>query len=375
LRSSNSEDREKEMKRIVNEEANRGFDLSCGPLLRAILIMMEDQHHVFTFTMHHIICDGWSMSVMVKEFAAFYEARLRGETPALPPMDIQYADFAVWQRKWLQGERLERHLAFWRDQLQGLSVLQIPTDYPRPASTRNKGDREVFSLSHDLGKRLRTLSQKHGATLFVTLLAAFQWLLARYSGQEDIAVGTFIANRNRKETEGLIGFFVNQLVLRTNIGGNPSFKELLARTRHTVLSAYEYQDLLFEKLVEELAPERNVRDMPFFQIQMVLQNTPVSSIDISGLELSSVDPERRISKLDLSLFMHEKGDILTGTMEYNTDIFRPSSVRRLLGHFEALLEEISCDPDRPLSSTAWANASEAEDLQAVFSASLEALEV
>lgn len=375
LRDWNKDDQEREMQRLVNEEANRPFDLNTGPLLRAVLLKLEDQHHVFTFTMHHIICDGWSMSVLIKEFAAFYCARVRKQVTALEPMNIQYADFAIWQRKWLQGERLLQHLEYWRGQLQDLSVLQIPTDYPRPADPRNRGDREHFVFSADLTRRLRALSQKCGATLFVTLLAAFQWLLARYSGQQDIAVGTFIANRNRKETEGLIGFFVNQLVLRTSVAGNPTFSELSARARHTVLSAYEHQDLPFEKLVEELAPKRNSRDMPFFQVQIVLQNTPVSAIDIPGLEISPVAPERRISKLDLSLFIHEKGDLLTGTIEYNTEIFRLSSVRRMLNHFEALLEEVSTGPDQPLSCTSWATARESENLQAAFSGDLEALEV
>jgi hypothetical protein len=371
----NGEDRVREMQRLVNEEANRPFDLNTGPLLRAVLLKLEDQHHVFTFTMHHIICDGWSMSVLIKEFAAFYQARVRGQVADLTPMSIQYADFAKWQRKWLQGERLSQHLDYWRSQLQDLSVLQIPTDYPRPAASSNRGNREHFVFSADLTRRLRALSQKRGATLFVTLLAAFQWLLARYSGQQDIAVGTFIANRNRKETEGLIGFFVNQLVLRTNVAGNPTFNELLARTRHTVLSAYEHQDLPFEKLVEELAPKRDFREMPFFQVQIVLQNTPISAIDIPGLEISPVAPERRISKLDLSLFIHDKRDVLTGTIEYNTDIFRLTSVRRLLNHFEALLEEVSTDPDQPPSCTVWATARESEDLQAAFSGDLKALEV
>jgi hypothetical protein len=375
LRSWIEEDREEEMQRIVNEEARRPFDLNCGSLLRAVLIRLGDRHHVFTFTMHHIICDGWSMGVLVKEFVAFYEAHMQGRVAALPPMTIQYADFAIWQRKWLQGERLERHLEFWRGQLQGISVLQVPTDYPRPAAATNKGDREHFGLSRELSGRLRVLSQKHGATLFVTLLAAFQWLLARYSGQDDVVVGTFIANRNRIETEGLIGFFVNQLVLRTHLGGNPTFSELLKRVRHTVLSAYEYQDLPFEKLVEELAPERNLSDTPFFQVQIVLQNAPASAISIPGLELSPVDPERRVSKLDLSLFMHEKSDMLTGTMEYNTDIFHVSSVRRMLGHFEALLEEVSLNPDQPLSDISWATARESEELEAAFSKGLDALEV
>lgn len=375
LRNWNREDREREMQRRVNEEANRPFDLNSGPLLRAVLLRLEDQHHVFTFTMHHIICDGWSMSVLIQEFAACYHARVREQVPDLPPMSIQYADFAIWQRKWLQGERLARHVDYWRGQLHDLSVLQVPTDYPRPAISSHRGDREHFVFSADLSRRLRALSQKRGATLFVTLLAAFQWLMARYSGQQDIAIGTFIANRNRKETECLIGFFVNQLVLRTNVAGNPTFSELLARARHTVLSAYEHQDLPFEKLVEELAPKRSLRDMPFFQVQIVLQNTPVSSIDIPGLEISPVAPERRISKLDLSLFIHEKGDVLTGTLEYNTDIFRLSSVRRLLNHFEALLEEVSTGPDQPLSCTSWATARESEDLQAAFSGDLEALEV
>jgi hypothetical protein len=375
LRNWDEKEREGEVRRIVDAEARLPFDLNCGPLLRTVLLRLDDQHHVFTFTMHHIVCDGWSMGILVREFAAFYEAHVQCKVPALPPMTIQYSDFAIWQREWLKGERLERQLQFWRGQLQGMSVLQVPTDYTRPDVPSNRGDREHFVLSADLSQRLRVLSQKHGATMFMTLLAAFQWLMARYSGREDIAVGTFIANRNRVETEGLIGFFVNQLVLRTNVSGNPDFSELLIRTRHTVLSAYAHQDLPFEKLVEELAPERNVRDTPFFQIQIVFQNTPASPINIPGLELSPIDPTRRVSKLDLSLFVHEKGDVLTGTMEYSTDIFHVSSVRRLLNHFEALLEGASRDPYQPLSCISWATARESEALESVFSAGLESLEV
>jgi len=375
LRGRHELTRENEMRRIMNDEAQRSFDLSNGPLLAAVLVRLRDDDHVFVLVLHHIICDGWSLEVLVKDFAAYYEAHACEKPAVLPPMTIQYADFTIWQRNWLSGERLQRHLEFWRRQLQGLSVLQVPTDYPRPAIATNRGDREHFRLSADLSQRLRELSRQHRVTLFMTLLAAFQWLLARYSGQEDVGVGTFIANRNRMETEGLIGFFVNQLVLRTDVGGDPSFSELLLRARHTVLDAYEHQDLPFEKLVEELAPERNLRDMPFFRIQMVLQNTPAASINVPGLELSHMEPDRRVSKLDLSLFMHEKGDLLTGTMEYNTDIFRSSSVCRLLGHFETLLEEVSRHPEQPLSSLSWAMVSEAEDLQAAFSNSLEALEI
>jgi len=266
LRALPAAEREQEALRRAGEEARARFDLEQGPLLRARLLQLGASDYLFLLTMHHIVSDGWSMGVFSRELNEFYAAALAGRPPALPELPIQYADFALWQRRWLSGERLEQQLAYWRAQLAGLPQLALPTDRPRPPVQSFRGAVQPLTLPARLTAALRALGRAEGATLFMTLLAGFQALLARYSGQEDIVVGTYIAGRNRAELEPLIGFFVNSLVLRSDLGGNASFRQLLARVREVALAAYAHQDLPFEMLVEDLQPERDPSRNPLFQV-------------------------------------------------------------------------------------------------------------
>ncbi|RMF30995.1 MAG: non-ribosomal peptide synthetase, partial [Chloroflexi bacterium] len=298
--------REAEVQRLAQEEARRPFDLAHGPLLRVQLLKLDDEEHVVLVTMHHIVSDGWSMGVFVREIAALYAAFAAGEPSPLPELPIQYADFAAWQRKWLQGETLEKQLAYWKEQLSGSPpVLELPTDRPRPSVQTSRGASFAFALPQDLSQAIQALSQEEGVTLFMTLLAAFQTLLYRYTGQEDICVGTPIANRNRPEIEGLIGFFVNTLVLRTDLSGNPRFTELLKRVREVALGAYAHQDLPFEMLVEALQPQRDMSHSPLFQVMFVLQNVPLEALELPDLTLRPVDVDRGTATFDLTLSMAE----------------------------------------------------------------------
>ncbi|RMF36691.1 MAG: non-ribosomal peptide synthetase, partial [Chloroflexi bacterium] len=264
--------REAEVQRLATEEAQRPFDLSRGPLLRVTLLRLGDEEHVALLTMHHIISDGWSMRVLVQELAALYDAFSHGRPSPLPDLPIQYADFALWQREWLQGEVLEEQLAYWKQQLSGSPpVLELPTDRPRPPVQSFRGAHRPFMLPRPLSQAIKALCRREGVTPFMLLLAAFQTLLHRYTGQDDISVGTPIANRNRAEIEGLIGYFANTLVLRTDLSGDPPFRELLKRVREVALGAYAHQDLPFEMLVDALQPERDLSHTPLFQVMFVLQ--------------------------------------------------------------------------------------------------------
>ena len=363
LHSLSEAEREAEALQLAIEEAQRPFDLAKGPLLRTTLLRLDEEDHILLLTMHHIISDGWSMGVFVREMGALYEALSQGRPSPLPELPIQYVDFAQWQRKWLQGEELERQLAYWKEQLAGLPpLLELPTDRPRPAVQRYQGAHHSFALSKSLSQALESLSQEEGATLFMTLLAAFQTLLYRYTGQEDICVGTPIANRTRAEIEGLIGFFVNTLVLRTDLSGDPSFRELLRRVREVALGAYAHQDLPFEMLVDELQPARDMSHSPLFQVMFVLQNAPVQALELSELTLSPVETENGIAKFDLTLMMEERPEGLQGTVEYNTDLFDAATIERMVGHFQTLLEGIVADPDRPISTLPLLTAAEREQL-------------
>ena len=330
--------RVQETEQLVAKEAQRPFDLSQGPLLRVKILKHAENEHVVLFTTHHIISDGWSLGVLVKEVATLYEAYIKGEQSPLPELEIQYADYAAWQREWLQGEVLAEQLSYWRRQLGGeLPVLELPTDKPRPAVQSYRGARESMVLSEELTQQLKALSQREGCTLFMTLLAAFQVLLSRYSGQEDIVVGTPIAGRNRAEVEPLIGLFVNTLALRTDLSGNPTFIELLRRVREVTLGAYAHQDIPFEKLVEELQPERDLSRSPLVNVMLALQNIPQETVHLSGLELSSIETRTKNAKLDVIAWVVETENGLHMSFEYNTDLFAGETVRRLLSHFQALL--------------------------------------
>jgi amino acid adenylation domain-containing protein len=344
-----AEQREEETKRFARQEAQQPFDLERGPLFRTTLLRLGEEDHVLLLTMHHIISDGWSMSVFWRELGALYEAFAEGKTSPLGELPIQYTDYAVWQRQRLQGETLEKQLSYWRRQLAELPTVELPTDHPRPAVQTHRGARQSLELPHSLSEALKDLSRQEGVTLFMVLLGAFQVLLSRYSGQEDIAVGTPIAGRNRTETEGLIGFFVNTLVMRTELSGDPSFRELLERVREVALGAYDHQDLPFEMLVEGFNPERDLSRTAFFQVMFALQNVPPEAPKLKDLTLQGLSVDWETAKFDLSFYLSEEPQGITGRLNYNADLFDEVTIERVLSHFRTLLEGIVEDPDQRLS--------------------------
>ncbi|MBW4635046.1 MAG: amino acid adenylation domain-containing protein [Iphinoe sp. HA4291-MV1] len=342
--------REAQTLQLAAQEAQQPFDLKRGPLLRAKLLRLAEQEHTLLLTMHHIVSDGWSLGVLVRELATLYDAFANSRPTLLPQLPIQYADYAVWQRQWLQGEVIETQLSYWKQQLGGsLPILQLPTDRPRPAVQTFHGARQALQLSKSLLEAIADLSQQEGTTLFMTVLTAFKILLYRYTGQQDILVGSPVANRNQVETEDLIGFFINSLVLRTNLGGNPTFRELLGRVRKVVLEAYNHQDLPFEKLVETLQVERDLSHTPLFQVMFALQNAPMPSLEFSGLKLSPLEVDNGTAKFDLTLDLEETANGIKGWLEYNTDLFDASTIRRMAGHFQTLLEGIVANPQQQIS--------------------------
>jgi amino acid adenylation domain-containing protein len=357
------EQREAEAQRLARDEALRPFDLSTGPLLRAHLLRLSPNEHILLLSMHHIVSDGWSMGVFVGEMAALYEGYAAGAESALKELSIQYGDYAVWQREWLQGEVLDQQLAYWRRQLADVPpVLELPTDYPRPAVKTFNGAAMSLNLPRSLSEELKALSRREGVTLFMSLLAAFQVLLQRYSGQEDIAVGTPVAHRTRAETEELIGFFVNTLVLRTDVSGSPTFRELVQRVKETALGAYAHQDVPFEKLVEELAPERNLSVTPLFQVMFAMENTPSPEIKLRDLQLSLLETARETAKFDIVLVMWETAEGLEGSLEYSTDLYDEATMQRLLSQFQTLLEGIVADPSAQIADLPLLTASEQQQL-------------
>jgi amino acid adenylation domain-containing protein len=344
-----AQEREAEAQRQAQSEALLPFDLAAGPLLRARLFKLAADEHIVLLTMHHIVSDGWSFSVLVREVAALYEAFVAGRPSPLAELRIQYADYAVWQREWLTGEVLETQTAYWRQQLAGAPILELPTDRPRPALQSFRGATERLTVDRAVTDRLNAISQREGATLFMTLMAAFKVLLARYTRQTDIVVGTPIAGRNRAEIEDLIGFFLNTLALRTDLSGDPRFVDLLAREREVTLGAYAHQDVPFEKLVDELQPERNLSHTPLFQVVFTFQNAPRVALDLRGLQLRAQPLEGRTAKFDLTLVMEETTRGLSGAIEYNTDLFDAATIRRMSAHFQTLLQAIAARPAERIS--------------------------
>ncbi len=339
-----------EARRIAVVEARFPFDLASGPLLRAVLLRTSDEDHTLVVTIHHIISDGWSIGVFFREVASLYKAFTEGSRSPLPDLPIQYADFAAWQREWMQGEALEKELSYWKQQLSGaLPILELPSDRPRPPIQTFRGATVPLALTRELTESLKELSSREGATLYITLLAAFETLLYRYTGQEDITVGTPIAGRTRQEIENLLGFFVNTLVLRTDFSGRPSFQELLARVREVALGAFAHQELPFEKLVEALQPERSLSHTPLFQVMFGLQNAPAHELEIPGLTFQLLSNDSGTAKFDLTLLMEETEEGLVGTLQYNRDMFEEQSVNRLALHFITLLEAIVSDPSAHIS--------------------------
>lgn len=352
-------ERERISQQLATAEAQRPFNLTTDLLLRVTVLQFEPTEAVLLLTMHHIVADGWSLGVLIRELACCYTAFVKGRTPALLPLPIQYTDFACWQRNWLQGEVLEQQLTYWRKQLQNLPVLNLPRDRPRSTVQTYRGATYPIQISLSLTQAFEALSQRSGVSLFMTLLAAFQTLLYRYTGQEDIAIGCPIANRHRTEVEPLIGFFVNSLVMRSDLSGNPTFRQLLDRVRTVALEAYEHQDLPFEKLVEELDPERDLSRNPLFQVAFALQNAPMQPLELPGLMLEPAPLSSGSTRFDLELHLwepaHGLGSLwqseegLSGFISYSTDLFDRSRIARLVGHFLTLLEGIIINPDTRLS--------------------------
>ncbi len=356
LRGLASGERAEVARRLAQDEAGRPFELARGPLLRATLLRLDVAEHLLLLTMHHIITDGWSLGVLVREVAALYQGFSLGQPVRLPELAIHYADFAQWQRAWLQpGERstspLQAQLSYWRAQLAGdLPVLRLPADRPRSIAPTFHGARQALTLPTSLSTTLAAFSLREDVTLFMTLLAAWQALLARYSGQDDIGVGTPIAGRTRAETEHLIGFFVNTLVLRTDLSGDPPFRELLRRVREVCLGAYAHQDLPFDLLVEELRPERSMGHTPLFQVLFALQNAPLPELELAGLALQPLEIDSGTAKFDLTMSVQQTSHGLSASLEYSTDLFEAATISRMLGHFQVLLEGIVADPECRISA-------------------------
>jgi amino acid adenylation domain-containing protein len=361
-------ERETQLRQIATAAAQQPFDLTTGPLLRVKLLQIDDAEYALLLDLHHIVADGWSIGVLIRELGVLYKAFASGERYTLPELPIQYADFAQWQREWLQGvgtnseSPLQTQLAYWQQQLAEIPVLNLPADRPRPAVPSYRGAKQVLELSPSLSQALEALSYREGVTLFMTMLTAFEILLYRYTQQENIAIGSPIANRNRSELEGLIGFFVNSLVLRTDCSGQPTFRELLHRVREVTLGAYAHQDLPFEKLVEELHPERDLSYHPLFQVAFSFQNTPISALELPGLTLSLLDFDTATAKLDLEFHLWQDAGTVKGQMVYSTDIFDDATITRMLGHFQTLLASVVANPEQRVSDLTVLSAIELQQL-------------
>jgi amino acid adenylation domain-containing protein len=355
--------REEEWRQLVQQFAERPFDLRRGPLVRFYLLQVEEDEHVLLISMHHIVSDAWSISVLLREWTALYSAFSEGRPSPLDELPIQYADYAHWQRNGLEVGVLNEQLNYWQQHLGGdRPFLQLPTDRPQPAVQTHRGGSVTFTLSEKVAEGLKTLSHRLGATLFMTMLSAFQTLLSRYSGQHDLWVGTPMVGRHQQETEGLIGRFANTLVLRGDLSRDPTFAELIDRTRETVLGAHAHQDVPLEKLVEVLHPERDFSLSSLFQVMFVLQNNPVPDLAVPGMEVESVELPFAIAKFDLTLVMIEGADGLSGSIEYNTDLFDRETILRMVGHFETLLSAVVADPQRRISQLPLLTAGEREQL-------------
>jgi amino acid adenylation domain-containing protein len=341
--------RDAETLRQIQAESRRHFDLKTGPLIRAKLFRLASEHHVFLLALHHIVSDGWSLGVLFRELTTLYGAYISGSAAELPPLPFQYADFASWQRAWMQGDVLDASVGYWRRQLDGLATLELPTDFPRPASLSLKGTTHVTPLPPALSRAIRETSQREGVTPYMLLLAAFQAMLGRYTGQDDIVIGSPIANRNRGEIEGVIGFFVNSVVLRTDLSGDPTFRELLGRVRETALGAYAHQDLPFETLVEHLRPERDLSRNPLFQVAFAVQNAPVDDLVLGDLTIGLVKATSGLTRFDLELHMWERDGQFTALFYYSTDLFEAKTIERMARHFETILTSALEKPARRLS--------------------------
>ncbi|MEA2602726.1 MAG: hypothetical protein QOF89_3718 [Acidobacteriota bacterium] len=342
---------------LIREEIRRPFDLTRGPLLRLALLRLAEREQILVVTMHHIVSDGWSISVFFRELNLLYRAFARGEPSPLPDLPLQYVDYALWQREWLADGRLARQMEYWRRRLAGLPLLELPTDHPRPVEATFRGARRSFSVPAPVAARLQALCKREDASLFMVLLGAFQTLLHRYSGQDDVVVGMPVAGRARPELADLIGFFVNTLVLRLDLGGNPTFREVLRRVKTMALESYEHQDVPFEKLVEELKPERDPSRNPLFQVTFQLLQFPAGSAPSRGAA-RSLDVDCGTAGFDLSFDLWEEPDGLGGRIEHSTDLFEPATIERMGAHFCALLDRVATEPDLRLAEIGLATADE-----------------
>jgi amino acid adenylation domain-containing protein len=344
-----TEDAEAALQRLIREASDRPFDLMHGPLVRGTLIKISATRHVLLITMHHIVSDGWSLEVLNKELGAAYRAYSQGSTPALPELPIQYVDYAMWQRQSLQGERLEQPLRYWMQQLAGAPpLLELPTDKPRPTIASYRGRSVGFDLPASLCAGLEDLARRRGATLFMVILAALQLFLSRYSSQDDIVVGSPIAGRTEPKTEGLIGFFVNMLALRTRLSGAPTFLSLIDRVKHTTLEAYAHQEVPFEKLVLAMRPERHLSHQPLFQVTLAMHNFPQEPLELPGLRWTRIEPEFTTALFDLALHIHDTPNGRRAVFEYALDLFEGATIKAMVANFRALLEEIVAHPDRSI---------------------------
>lgn len=349
LRSLPESEKDTEIQRLSIEEFQQPFNINRGPLLRAALIQIDAEESLLLLSIHHIVFDGWSVSVLFQELTLLYQAFANGLPSPLTELTIQYADFAVWQRQWLQGKVISEQLSYWKQQLADLPILQLPSNRPRPAIQTYRGARQPLALSKSLSEAVTRFSQHEGATLYMTLLAAFQTLLYRYTSSEDIVVGSLIANRHHQEIESLIGFFVNTLVLRSDFSDSPTFRQLLKQVREVTLEAYAHQDVPFEKLVEELEPERDLSRHPLFQICFALQNVPIQALELSGLTINHRLEHNGTAKFDLFLELFETPDGISGWFEYSTDLFDAATISRLGENFQTLVAGIVANPDQKVA--------------------------
>jgi amino acid adenylation domain-containing protein len=365
LRPLPADDREREVLRLSNSHAVTPFDLGQGPLFKADLLRLDDTEAVLLLNMHHIVSDGWSMGVFMRDWQHAYAAFAGGDTPSLPELVIQYSDYAAWQRQWFQGEVLQRQIDYWTGQLKGMpELLELPTDKPRPAQQSYRGAHFAHSLPATLGQAVARLSRQQGVTLFMTLLTAFEVLLSRYSRQQDVCVGSPIANRTHSHCENLIGFFVNTLVLRGQVDPEQSFAGLLQATRQTCLDAYAHQDIPFEMLVETLQPARSLSHSPLFQVMFVLQNNETAPLALPGLDITALDTEYPVAKFDLTLHVDEQDGQLQCSWEYATNLFEGETIKRMAGYLEILLNAIVDNPQQAIGQLPLLTEQETRQLQA-----------
>jgi hypothetical protein len=352
LRHLSAAERKAETQRLISQAARQNFDLSRGPLLSCAVLHLADQEYVWTLTMHHIITDGWSIGLFVGELITFYNALSQGEPLESIPLPIQYADYVAWQREWLTGQVLEHELSYWKEHLAGAPHrLGLPTDYPRPPARSFNGGRRSLILSGLKTNALKELARAEGVTLFMTLLAVYEVFLHHLSNCEDIVVGCLIANRNHLETEDLIGFFVNQLVLRTKLSGDPTFRELLQRVRRVTLGGFDHQELPYQWLVDALRVERDLSCNPLFQVNFTFQNTPITALEIGDLKIEGIDSddESLVLDVDLSLLVSEPTEGLLIVIRYNADLFSPATISRMLQQMEVIIGQVTTNVDVPLN--------------------------